>query len=58
MRDSIHRIVSKGSSSVLLQLAARIGNAKDKSASQLFPVEAPSVNLVEVSMAQIMTELC
>ena len=55
MRDSIHRIVSKGSSSVLLQLAARIGNAKDKSASQLFPVEAPSVNLVEVSMAQIMT---
>ena len=47
--------MSRGSSSVLLELAGRIGNARDKSVSQLFPVEAPSVNLVEVSMAQIMT---
>ena len=52
MRDSVERIQNKGNSSLLLQLAERVGNAAEMRPPQPFrsqPVNQPSLNVVGMS---------
>ncbi len=52
MRDSVERIQNKGNSSLLLQLAERVGNAAEMRNPQPFrsqQVTQPSLNVVEMS---------
>ena len=54
MRDSVERIQNKGNSSLLLQLAERMGNAAEIRSPQPFrsqPVNQPSLNVMEMSTA-------
>ena len=46
----MERIRDKGNSSLLLQLAERVGNAVDSKNSQDFRLDAPSVNVVGMSV--------
>ena len=52
MRDSVERIQNKGNSSLLLQLAERVGNAAEIRSPQPLrsqPVNQPSLNVVGMS---------
>ena len=50
MKDSIERITNKGNSSLLLQLAEKVGNATDSKNPEDFRLDAPSVNMVGMSV--------
>ena len=50
VKDSVERIRDKGNSSLLLQLAEKVGNAVDSKNSQDFRLDAPSVNVVGMSV--------
>ena len=50
VKDSIDRIRNKGNSSLLLQLAEKVGNAVDSKNPEGFRVDAPSVNVVGMSV--------
>ena len=50
VKDSVERIRDKGNSSLLLQLAERVGNAVDSKNSQDFRLDTPSVNVVGMSV--------
>ena len=50
VKDSVERIRDKGNSSLLLQLAERVGNAVDSKSSQDFRLDTPSVNVVGMSV--------
>ena len=53
MKDSVERIQNKGNSSLLLQLAERVGNAAEMRNPQSFrsqQVNQPSLNVVEMNM--------
>ena len=49
MKDSINRIVKDGNSSVLYELAKKIGKAEDAAPVTPAPVYSPSVNVVRMS---------
>ena len=50
VKDSVERIRDKGNSSLLLQLAERVGNAVDSKNTQYFRLDTPSVNVVGMSV--------
>ena len=49
MKDSVDRIVKNGNSSVLYELAKKIGKAEDAAPVTPTPVYSPSVNVVHMS---------
>ena len=49
MKDSVDRIVKNGNSSVLYELAKKIGKAEDAAPVTPAPVDSPSVNVVHMS---------
>ena len=49
MKDSVDRIVKDGNSSVLYELAKKIGKAEDAAPVTPAPVDSPSVNVVRMS---------
>ena len=50
VKDSIDRIRNKGNSSLLLQLAEKVGNAVDSKNPEGFRLDAPSVNMIGMSV--------
>ena len=50
VRDSIDRIRNKGNSSLLLQLAEKVGNAVDSKNPEGVRLDAPSVNMIGMSV--------
>ena len=50
VKDSLDRIRNKGNSSLLLQLAEKVGNAVDSKNPEGFRLDAPSVNMIGMSV--------
>ena len=50
VKDSINRIRNKGNSSLLLQLAEKVGNAVDSKNPEGFRLDAPSLNMIGMSV--------
>ena len=50
VKDSIDRIRNKGNSFLLLQLAEKVGNAVDSKNPEGFRLDAPSVNMIGMSV--------
>ena len=50
VKDSIDRIRNKGNSSLLLQLAEKVGNAVESKNPGSFRMDAPSVNMIGMSV--------
>ena len=50
VKDSIDRIRNKGNSSLLLQLAEKVGNAVESKNPGSFRLDAPSVNMIGMSV--------
>ena len=50
VKDSIDRIRNKGNSSLLLQLAEKVGNAVDSKNPEGFRLDAPSLNMIGMSV--------